>query len=312
MSIPGLRRTLAEFTSPHLRRIKAEYHLELVAQNTGQIAAQQAELLGLQARAAEANLLAAGELAHRQDETNEILGVGFGALAEGMSRLRETIGDGFENIEASLDGLTDALERGLQMVVEVLGGISEQIRQQQRTLETVVELLRQPYGTQAQELLREASKWLEQGTRRSGRDRDEDWKDAMGLLQEVVSNRIGKQDYLAWFQIGWLQWKHKNDFHAAEESFYQAQRLSASSQPEFHVKSLRHQAYMQDFQGNFEDAYQAIGKARQVSQDHETLYDAARYSAKTNRKEESLRLLDQCIELHPTTIHIMFSEANFQ
>lgn len=305
MSLPTSRLLNSELTPRRLRVIEAEYHLELTARNTGEIAAQQAELLGLQAQAAEMNLRAAGELARRQDETNELLGAGFSEISEGINQLTEIMGEGLSQLEATLSS-------GLQTVAAELQTISRQLWQQQQTLNQIVELLRQPYGTQAQELLREANKWLEQGNRRSGRDRDEDWKDAMGLLQEVISNRIGKQDYLAWFQIGWLHWKHKDKFAEAEEAFYQAQRLSAASQPAFHVKSLRHQAYMQDLLGRSEDAYQTIGKARQVSEDHETLYGAARYAAKTGRKEESLQLIDRCIDLQPTTIITIFSEADFQ
>lgn len=305
MSLPTSRLLHSQLTPRRLRVIEAEYHLELAARNTGEIVAQQAELLGLQAQAAEMNLRAAGELARRQDETNELLGAGFSEIAEGINQLTEVMGEGFSQLSATLSS-------GLQTVAAELQTISKQLWQQHQTLNQVVELLRQPYGTQAKELLREANKWLEQGTRRSGRDRDEDWKDAMGLLQEVIGNRIGKQDYLAWFQIGWLHWKHNDNFAGAEEAFYQAQRLSAASQPAFHVKSLRHQSYMQDLQGRSEDAYQTIGRARQVSEDHATLYDAARYAAKTGRKEESLQLIGRCIDLQPTTIVTIFSEADFQ
>jgi tetratricopeptide (TPR) repeat protein len=305
MNLPLSRLLNSEVTPRSLRVIEAEYHLELTARNTGEIVAHQAELLGLQAQAAEMNLRAAGELARRQDETNELLSLGFRQVAEGINQLAEAVSDGLGELDATLSN-------GLQTVAAELRNISAQLWQQQQTLNQIVELLRQPYGTQARELLHEANKWLEQGVRRSGRDRDEDWKDAMGLLQEVISNRIGKQDYLAWFQIGWLHWKHKEDIGAAEEAFYQAQRLSAADQPAFSVKSLRHQAYMQDLLERFEDSYQTITKARQISEDHDTLYDAARYASKTGRKEESLQLIDRCIDLQPTTIITIFSEADFQ
>ena len=305
MSLPTFRLFHSELTPRHRRVIEAEYHLELTARNTSEMIVQQAELLSLQAQTAELNLQAAGELARRQDQANEILDLGFREIADGLGHLTETIGDGLGKLEA-------ALSSGLRKVVDELQHISKQLCQQRQTLNQIVELLRQPYGTQAQELLREANKWLEQGSRRSGRDRDEDWKDAMGLLQEVIGNRIGKQDYLAWFQIGWLHWKHKEDFGSAEEAFYQAQRLSTTSQPAFHVKSLRHLAYMQDLLVRPEDAYRTIAKAREVSEDHDTLYDAARYAAKTGRKKESLTLLDRCIDLHPTTIITIFSESDFQ
>jgi hypothetical protein len=68
---------------------------------------------------------------------------------------------------------------------------------------------------------------------------------------------------------------------------------------------------MQDLQGRSEEAYQTVGKARKVSEDHDTLYDAARFAAKTGRKEESLKLIDRCIDLRPTTIVTIFSESDF-
>ncbi len=30
------------------------------------------------------------------------------------------------------------------------------------------------------------------------------------------------QDYVAWFQLGWLRWKHENNVQSAEEAFYRA------------------------------------------------------------------------------------------
>jgi tetratricopeptide (TPR) repeat protein len=305
MSLPTSRLLNSELTPRRLRVIEAEYNLELTAKNTGEIVAQQAELLGLQAHAAEMNLRALGEIARRNDENNERLEVRFREIAEGIDELTDAVGEGF-------DALQYTLSAGLQTVADELRNISKQMWQQQQTLDKIVELLRQPYGTQAQELLRDADHWLKQGLKHSGRDQDEDWKHAMKLLQDVINNPIGKGDYMAWFQIGWLQWKHEQDLGAAEEAFYQAQRVSADRQPNFHVKSLRHQAYMQDLQGRSEEAYQTIGKARQASEDHDTLYDAARYAAKTGRKEESLRLLDRCIDLKSTTIVTIFTEKDFQ
>jgi len=42
------------------------------------------------------------------------------------------------------------------------------------------------------------------------------------------------QDYVAFFQMGWLLWKHDRDIAAAENAFYRAQRLSTSERDLYH------------------------------------------------------------------------------
>ena len=62
----------------------------------------------------------------------------------------------------------------------------------------------------------------------------------MRLLKSTTDNPIGMQDYVAFFQIGWLLWKHEHDIVAAEDAFYRAQRLSSSKRDLYHALSLRH------------------------------------------------------------------------
>ena len=65
----------------------------------------------------------------------------------------------------------------------------------------------------------------------SGRDQEEWYKDAARLLRDVLDNPIGRGNYVAWFQTGWLKWKFQRNLAEAEEAFYQAARLSASKAP---------------------------------------------------------------------------------
>ena len=146
----------------------------------------------------------------------------------------------------------------------------------------------------------------------SGRDQEEEYKDAARLLGDVLANPIGSRNYVAWFQTGWLKWKFKRNLPEAEEAFYQAARLSASTADLYHAYSLRHLAYVKDLQGRAAEAYDNIHKALRVApNDHDTMYDAARYAAKTGSEREALELLDRCIDLQPQTTITMFSEEDF-
>ena len=60
-------------------------------------------------------------------------------------------------------------------------------------------------------------------------ERLENWKDALRLFSAVLENDIGRQNYVAWFNIGFLRWKHLNDPSAAEQAFFNAQRTAPPS-----------------------------------------------------------------------------------
>lgn len=293
------------------RDIENHYHLGMIAENSDQLVRFQAESLGLQAKTAAMNLRAMGELAQRQDETNEHLSAlveGMGALRDGMDRMNEGINALNETATATLDAVyeqTSVLREGFAMV-------ASRLIAQHKTLLDIAKTLRRPYEAQMLELRQQADKWLTSGMRNTGKARDDDFDDATKLLQEVIKNPIGNQDYVTWFQIGWLLWKHEKKLGDAEQAFYRASRLSAPQANQYHVLSVRHVAYMQYLQGRHEEAYQSVQKVVGAAVDHDAPFDAARYAAKTGRKEEALRLLERCIELQPTTIITMFAEQDFQ
>jgi hypothetical protein len=187
----------------------------------------------------------------------------------------------------------------------------QRLFEQSKQLGEISNLLRNPYQTESLELRDEAERWLKAGEKTSGSDRQDNWADAMDLLQLTLQNPIGKRDYVVWFQLGWLRWQHVFDLASAEEAFNTARRLSAPKRDIYHLKSLRYTAYMRYLRGECEAAYQAIQKALELSRDHETLYDCARYSAKTQRRTEAITLLDQCIDLESNTFEVMFSEGDF-
>lgn len=199
-----------------------------------------------------------------------------------------------------------------QVLQEGFEDIAERMMEQQRVLEQIADILCRPYETKAQELFEEGDYALQNGMKASGRDQEEDYKDAMRLLREVLNNPIGSRNFVAWFKTGWLNWQFTRNLAEAEEAFYQAARLSGPEEDFFHNYSLCHLAYMQYLQGRSAEAYDTIHKALGVMpNDHDTMYGAARYAAKTDRESEALELLDRCIDLQPQTIITMFSEQDF-
>jgi X-X-X-Leu-X-X-Gly heptad repeat protein len=306
------------YDSRRLRDIENNYHVEMIAENTSQLRQYHSQSLKLQAAQAVVAMQGFSEVAARQDTTNNILGgmaQDMGAMVGGINRLN----DGMDQLNYGVDALNqtasdtlDAMYSLESTISNCFERVSEQMLRQQETLEEIAQLLRVPYEVKAKELRAEADKWLTQGMKNTGRDREEDWKDAMRLLQVCVENPIGMQDYVAWFQIGWLRWKRDKNISEAEEAFYRAQRLSASKADLYHVKSLRHYAYMLYLQDKHQEAYSVIQKAVAISNEHDTIFDAARYAAKTGRGEEALAHLERCILERPTTIVTMFAEADFQ
>ncbi len=64
--------------------------------------------------------------------------------------------------------------------------------------------------------------------------------------------------------------------------------------------------------GKLLEAYRTIHQALEVSSDYETMYDAARYSARSKHEDGAVEFLDKCIDIHPHTVISMFAEADFQ
>ncbi|HWT00060.1 MAG TPA: hypothetical protein VN256_07425 [Pyrinomonadaceae bacterium] len=272
------------------RRIDDHYHLEMIADNSRQLVEYQTEAFQMQREAAIANLRGLAEIANRQDRTNDLLY----SLVEGVGDLNH-----------SVKVQNEVLQQGFKESAQLL-------LQQQHTLEQIADVLSRPYETQVLELLREADRALTTGMKSLGRDRREEFADASRLLREVLANPIGSRNYVAWFQMGWLKWKHEQNITEAEEAFYQASRLSAPKADLYHTRGLSHLAYMQYFEAKYSDAYATIHQALRLSpDDHDIRYDAARYAARDGREVEALDLLDKCIEQEPQTFVLMFTERDF-
>lgn len=300
------------------RQIDRDYHVELTATNIQQITQQQATAFKAQAEAASANLRELQTFSKHQAEANtylESMADDLSAMLGGIERLNDglnTLNEGVSDLNCTASEILEGQRELTGMLDHHLGEISDRMLQQHKTLLKISHVLARPYETQALELRNKAERCLEDGAKNEGREHDDDWKDAMMLLRKVVENPIGHTDYVSWFQIGFLQWKHEGNLAAAEESFYQAQRKSSRERDLWHVKSLRHLAHMKYLQNKYEDAYQVLQSALKVSADHDTLYDLSRLASKTGRKDEMIAILDKCIEMQPPTIVTMFSEEDFK
>jgi hypothetical protein len=309
--------------SPELRAINQEYQLELVVKSEKEIATKLAIIERNQLAAAAANMRAMGELARGQDQQTQVLTEtawdirGILAEAERINENLETIDGTLERGFGQLDG---TLQQGFGNVTAGLKAVAAALMENQRTLTAISQTLSRPYDAKAIELLAEGQRWLEAGAacdeRKASdsfaaREAQDNWNDAMRLFCSVVANEVGRQNYVAWFNIGWLRWKLEGSPATAEEAFYHSQRYSAPQRDMLHTKALRHMAEMQYLQEKYEDAWQTSLRAVNVSREYETLYNAARYAAKTNRPDDMKRLLDECVELRPATIETMFSEEDF-
>ena len=306
MPAPFFRQLLPDLT-PHarvVRHIDNHYHLEMIAENGRQIVEFQSQLLRLQHEAAIVNIRGMAEIAHRQDQTNSLLST----LVGGVDRLNDSI----DILNATAEEMLDAVYAQTEVLQEGFEDIATRMVEQQRVLQEIENILCRPYKTKALELFKEADRALKNGMKASGRDQQEEFKDAARLLRDVLDNPIGSRNYVAWFQSGWLNWKFKGNLAGAEEAFYQAARLGGPEADLYHGYSVRHLAYMQYLQGRPAEAYENIHKALGVTpNDHDTMYDAARYAAKTARESEALELLDKCIDRQPQTTITMFSEQDF-
>jgi len=204
-----------------LRQIERDYHLRTTAENTDQLKAFQAEALRVQIGIAAQNV----RLAEFVDDNLRWTG----SSLSGMQEYMGTLLDGMDRANDALNSLNETTGHILDAVVDLsdllgdaLSRISQQIMDQQQTLDEIAALLKRPYQTRVRELRIEAQKWLFRGMQRKERDRHEDWKDAMRLLKTVTDNPVGMQDYVVWFQTGWLLWKQQKDVIAAEEAFYRS------------------------------------------------------------------------------------------
>jgi tetratricopeptide (TPR) repeat protein len=298
-----------------LRLIENEYQVSSLAEQPAQIVQYLAATLRLQAGHSASILRSISGMLNGSSASHNALDNitdDMSVLVGGMDRL--TLGATPDSADAALAFLSqsETVSAGLQSsLAEHLDRIARLLMREQKLLKAVSQELREVYDGTALGQRIEAEKWLLSGMRRTGRDREEDFRDSLHLLRSAVEDRSGMRDYAAWFQIGWLMWKLDEGLAAAEDAFHRAQRLSASNGDLYFVKSLRYLAYTQYLQGRPDEAYETIQKALSVSADHDTRFDAARYAAARGNMRKCLDYLELCIRERPTTVIAMFAESDF-
>jgi len=292
-------------------QIEYDYQIRLIAQGMSSLKDYHLAALHLQAEAAAVQLRMMANLANSSNTMNahlDQIGEGIGTLLSGVDHINESLEHLNEIGYQTLDAIGDLS----QVIEDALTRISLQMIEEGKLLASIDDSLRHPYKSQVRELRDEADKWLKRGAHETGRDQKEDWSDAIRLLRIVLESPIGRQDYVAFFQLGYLLWKLEDNLPAAEVSFHRAQRLSSDSGDFCYVESLRHLAQVQRLQHKYQDAYETINRALETSGEYETIYDGARYSALMGRDEESIGFINKCISAQPATIYTMFSEGDLR
>lgn len=238
------------------------------------------------------------ELKESFNEINE-------SLLESNELLNDLISIGDESIRLS-ENIITTLEGGFFQV-------ASELMTQTNIMNEINNSIKTPYKTQFIELLNEAEKSMKKVLNANNeRERAADLKDSLNLFQVVVENPVGHQNYIAWFNLGYLNWKFLNEYKIAEEAFFNAARYSAESKNLFYYMSIRHQAYMHYFLGNNVESYNLINKILEKNDDFNIIYDGARYASLVGEKEIAEKLLCECIRRRPHTIFQMFFEKDFK
>ncbi len=284
-----------EYTSSRLRQIEAEYHLQLAAENSGELVKGMQALYRQQGASAEQALRASGE--HHQEQLaalgrqTELLDRQIretGQLRCDIQELGQGVADGFRTMEIELGRIYTALTR----------------------IET---LIANPADTAVQELIRRSTASLRAAARASGRERDAAMRDVELLLEEVLRGAFGRTNYVAHFQSGWLAWKHHGDLERAEERFFDASRLSRDFKDDYRLMALRHHAHVLHELGRNAEALDALDSAtREFSQSADAHFDHARILAITGESTQAVGHLQRAISLRPALAISARVEEAFQ
>lgn len=153
---------------------------------------------------------------------------------------------------------------------------------------------------------------LKNGVRYTGREREEEFKDALRLLKGVLENPIGSRNYAIWFEVGWIEWMLGEPIETAINSFYHAARLSGSDDTAYFVPALRHQAHLQAQHGSFPEAFATIQRALAVTGESEPLLwvEAARYALGAGHRPTAQSLLDQALDRSPASAYALYSDPD--
>lgn len=249
------------------------------------------------------------------------------AAQESAERISRALGEGF-------DRTVDAIYENGELVVDAIGvatetlhhdleGIGHYLEVSNETLKEIAKFLKSPGDTQVKELLERSSHLIDEGMKTHGKWRFENWRDALNALVEASGCTMGKTNPMVWFQIGFLTWKcnerssdasvRQGKLVEARNAFDTAARLFTERGRTYYVKSIRHKAHMQYLLGDYRGALQTLrplfGRAA-VFQD--AGIELARYYELNGMRKDALQLLEECIDVYPTTALIIFGEPDFK
>ncbi len=283
MEAPLTYRSHTHLRDPELRQIDLEYQIMKTCETSEKQHQSSIQMI----EAIQAN----SETMLKTASSNERH---MGNLERGVVKLREVTADGFKRCE------------------RLLGNISEGIRKQIALLESINEILASPLETRTRELRENAERSIQEMLTCEGRDRDEYRSDAISLIELVIADPVGKLDYLAWFNYGWLLQYEVGSCEQAEEAFFQSRRL-AKSDPEFRLIAIRFYANCLYHMGKYQEAYDAFREVEthDLFNDYRAAYEYARYCARLEFTDLATQSLERAIELFTLFGDLMWCESDF-
>ena len=168
------------------------------------------------------------------------------------------------------------------------------------------------YDAMHREMAIQGRQALKNGIRYTGREREEELRDALRLFKGVLENPIGSRNFAIWFEVGWIQWMLGEPRETTIDSFYHAARLAGSQDTAYYVPAIRHQAYLQAQLGSWGDAWASIQRALSVTGESEPLLwvEAARYALQAGKRSDAQSLLDRALDKSPSSAFALYSDPD--
>lgn len=215
------------------------------------------------------------------------------AVLEAFDHVIETLEEGFAEINENLETLI--------LLNEKIVGL----------LRSAISILENPHRTECAEFMREGMKWLRQGFKSRGAYRTKYICDAKRFFKLVIEDPIGRQNYLAWFALGWIAMYEDNDVETSVIAFDESCRLSIDSRA-FRIFSLRHLAHALSLVKRFDEALDIYDR---VPEDTQTLYlacvlEKARFLALAEGPVVAKAFICSAIDHSPVVADVMWLQPD--
>lgn len=207
--------------------------------------------------------------------------------------------------EASLQRLTPHEAGRLRQNLGTPTTLSEEevahLQADAHQLEGAFEQLSANYDLMLKEMATLAWAVLKNSAVYTGREQQEELRDALRLLRGIQEHPIGSRNFAVWFELGWALWMLGEPLAQAQEAFYQAARLSGNTGSLYHTHALRHLAHLQAAEGKWQEARETLKRVPQETQESEPglWLEAARYGLLSGQAQESQRLLERALDHQP-------------